>query len=207
MFAHLNGKIVEINNESIVIDINGIGYRLYVPPYTGTSFPPVNEKAFIHTSYVIRELSQTLYGFLEKEERDLFELLISVSGIGPKTALFIIGTLSFEDLEQAIQNNNIPLICKVPGIGKKTAERLVIEMRDKIHKTFASKKGSSQISQILNVKDQNLYDAMNALINLGYNQNMAKNAIRKALEHIEENFNLSQLITEALKYTNQKTMI
>ncbi len=145
---------------------------------------------------MIREDAHKCYGFIEREQRDLFESLIDISGIGPKTALSLLGHMDISDLHYAISQEKSDLICKIPGIGKKTSERLIIEMRDKIKK-FDDKTGANPHSA--NNKEQSLAsDAISAMINLGYNTAQAQKAIKTAMER-SQSPNLAGLITAALK--------
>ena len=122
-----------------------------------------------------------------------------ISGIGPKTALALIGHLESRDLESAITNANVSLLSKIPGIGKKTAERVIVEMRDKIHKRFKHIAPALPNAHKVDSKDHLIHDAMNALMNLGYNSLQAQKAVQKAAEHFEEDPPLSELIGAALK--------
>ena len=150
----------------------------------------------LYLSQVVREDAHTLYGFLLKEERDLFEVLLSISGIGPKTAAGIIGHMDTGSFQRAIAAADIRLLSKMPGIGKKTAERLVIEMRDKFQK-----KGKAAASQIsLSTADGIMGDAMNALIHLGYNALDAHKAVQTALSTNKDETDLGRLITASLRH-------
>lgn len=199
MFAYIKGKLIEATPSNAIIESHGIGYRIYIPANLFSKLPQINEEALLYTSYVVRELSQTLYGFLSNQERDLFDLLMTVSGIGPKLALSVIGHINFTELQKAISNHDVSAISKVPGIGKKTAEKLIIELRDKISQFLPTMANYS-----LNISDdprgQMIRDAMNALVNLGYNQGTAQKAIKKSLEDESENMQLTTLITAALKH-------
>ena len=139
-----------------------------------------------------------LSGFLNRKERDFFEKLSDVSGIGPKTALSLIGHMDSSALEEAISSANIFLLSKVPGIGKKTAERLIVELKDKIKTGFKGDLPSVNGTEVKE-EDNTVSDALNALMNLGYNTMQAQKAIKKALEHTGETPELSKLITTALK--------
>jgi Holliday junction DNA helicase RuvA len=194
MFEYIKGTLVQIELLKAVVEVNGIAYKLLVPINSSSKISKGKEILF-YTSLVIREDRHTLYGFLTQKERDLFEILTSVSGIGPKTALALIGHLSWEQFTQAIANKEIPLISKVPGIGKKTAERLLIEMKDKIH-SLEKNIISTDPSYTTPAKQQ-VDDAISALINLGYNPIRAKQAIQESYEKNNES-DASTLISNAL---------
>ena len=132
MYEYLNGTLKEKLPEYIVVDVNGLGYRCLVPLSTFSQLPEMDKNIFLYISFIVREDAQILYGFLSKHERDLFEMLITVSGIGPKTALALVGHLELPAFQTAVHEENIGMISKVPGIGKKTAGRLIMEMKDKV---------------------------------------------------------------------------
>src|SRR5205085_933649 len=131
MYESIQGHLIDKTPLKAVVEAGGIGYRLAIPLSTYTRLPALNTKIQLFLSQVVREDSNTLYAFLLKDERDLFETLITLSGIGPKTALAIIGHIDLGAFERAIAAADVRLLSRIPGIGKKTAERLVIEMRDK----------------------------------------------------------------------------
>lgn len=199
MYAHIRGTLVFASPVYVIIEASGIGYKVQIPASVHATLPKIGKELFLHTSFVVRELSQTLYGFTSEQERDIFEVLLGVSGVGPKTALSIIGHLSTHNLYDAISNNDIPKICKVPGIGKKSAERLMIEIRDKLPSLFPSKPEQFMVEAKGTHHSQVVNDAMSALINLGYNQAVSEKAIKKSLKDLPESTDLATLITNALK--------
>lgn len=156
--------------------------------------PAIGSTVTLYVSFIVREDSQKLFGFLTTHQRDLFESLIEVSGIGPKTGLALIGHMEINELQAAISQGNIQLICKIPGIGKKTAERLIVDMRDKISK-------SSPLSLEAPSQEQGVIsDAISALIHLGYNSAQAQKAIKTALTQTPTPPELAKLITSALRH-------
>lgn len=200
MFAFIKGELVQATPLSVIVETTGIGYRLYIPASVFPKLPQIGNQILLHTSYVVRELSHTLYGFLLANERDLFEELMGVTGIGPKIALSVIGHLSAHDLQRAISSHDIAAISKVPGIGKKTAERLIIELRDKLTNLLPPTDPTDRALAIpTDPKAQKICDAMSALINLGYNQMTAQKAIKKTLNDFPEEIDLATLITSSLK--------
>lgn len=198
MIAYIKGKIIQSTPMYVVVETGGIGYKIFIPTNVCSRLPQIYEEIILHTSFVVRELSQTLYGFLTVQDRDLFEALMSVTGIGPKSALSIIGHMSGQELHHAISNNGITTLSKVPGIGKKTAERLIIEMRDKISEILSIDM-SDFAPPIYDPKTQKVRDAMSALVHLGYHQAAAQKAIKKTLENVPDSIHLSELITASLK--------
>lgn len=199
MIAYIKGLLVQSTPQFVIMETGGLGYKIFIPASLFSKLPQLQEETLLHTSFVIRELSQTLYGFLTVQERDLFEALMSVTGIGPKLALSIIGHLPGYELHQAITNNNINTLIKVPGIGKKMAERLIIELRDKISALVTIDPSEFALHAQSDPHMQKISDAMGALIHLGYNQITAQKAIKKTLKEMPESIELSALITGALK--------
>lgn len=201
MFAYIKGELTHASPVSVIVETVGIGYLIYIPANVFGKLPQIGQPILLHTSYVVRELSQTLYGFLSVAERDLFEELMGVTGIGPKIALSVIGHLSLQDLQRAINSHDVISITKVPGIGKKTAERLIIELRDKLsHLLPPIDQSDRTVTLPVDPKAQKICDAMNALINLGYNQMTAQKAIKKSLRDLPEEIDLATLITVSLKH-------
>lgn len=204
MIAYIKGQLVSIDAEQAIVDVQGIGYKLYIPSSYNLHLVSSDTSQIFFTSHIIREGFEGLYGFQTKGERDLFEKLIVVSGIGPKTALALISSLTLEEFQQALDSGNITKICKVPGIGKKTAERLLIDLRDKIDFSdfiHHSLKTSHHSHKHL------ITDAMQALMNLGFNTMTAKEAIQRVLdEQKDKTLHLSELISLALKQQAPKTL-
>lgn len=196
MYAFFRGILVEASPLHCIMDVNGVGYKLFIPASALGKLPAIGTEVLLHTSFVVREMSQALYGFLTAQERDFFEMLIGLTGVGPKMGLGLIGHLSLRELQQAFAAGDIVVLCKIPGIGKKTAERLIVEMRDKL-KGFAAPDPSSFAIQL--PQQQVISDAMSALINLGYTQAIAQKAIKRSIDSLPENVELPLLITTALK--------
>ena len=136
MYAYIKGTLTQASASCATVEAAGVGYKLFVPANLFTKLPHLGSEVLLHTSFVVREQSQALYGFIASQERDLFETLMGVTGIGPKLALSLIGHLSLSDLQFAISQGNIAALSKVPGVGKKIAERLVVELRDKVPTFF-----------------------------------------------------------------------
>lgn len=195
MYAYVKGRLVATTSSSAIVDVQGIGYSLSIPCRVLGELPQIGEVVQFFTSFVVREASQALYGFLSSQERDVFEALMNVTGIGPKMALSLIGHLTSEELNTAIANQDLPTLCRVPGVGKKTAERLVVELKDKLPHLIPL-----TTTLAIQSKPHHLQDAMLALINLGYNQNTAQKALKQSLQNLPENVDLALLITTALKH-------
>lgn len=200
MFAYIKGILTAATMQSTVIEANGIGYLVSIPVNAFGQLPSTGSPVQLYTSYVVREQSQALYGFCSVQERDLFELLLGVSGVGPKLALSLIGHIALPDLAYAIKERDIPTLCKIPGVGKKTAERLIIELKDKLsHVTSSNLQLGMAFPKINDPKTAKIQDAMSALINLGYNQLSAQKVIKKSLEDLPEETSLATLLTHCLK--------
>lgn len=200
MISFVKGILTHTSPIKVTIDVNGIGYLIFIPTHLYNQLPSLKEEVLLHTSFVIREFSQALYGFLSPMERDMFEVLLDVSGVGPKLALSIVSHLSLKELQQAISNRQINALCKVPGIGKKTAERLTIELQDKLASLAPHHAADFAIPAPFNTRDQQINDAMRALINLGYTQLSAQKAIKESMKELPEEIDVASLITTALKH-------
>jgi len=194
MYEFVEGTLDEKAPDKITLNCNGIGYFLFIPLNCYHTLPQIGKKLRIYTSFVVREDAHRLFGFLERAERDLFNILKDISGIGPKTALSLIGHLDRHQLFDAVHASNARLIAKVPGIGKKTAERLIVELRDK---KFSTATPSSGIQ--LTGEDQLRFDAISALVSLGYSPQQSERAIDKTLKTAENELELPLLITNALQ--------
>ena len=197
MYAFISGILNQITPIRIVIDANGVGYLISIPPNVYEKLPALGEKFTIHTSFIVREQSHTIYGFNTPMERDCFETLLDVTGVGPKMALSLIGHLPPPRLQEALHNQDLARICKVPGIGKKTAQRLIIELQDKL--SLDSMPNPSEWAVKMDPKNQTIRDAMSTLVNLGYNQSMAEKILKRILDNGGEQLELPALITAALK--------
>lgn len=193
MFEYIKGKLIEVDTQRAIIDVNGIGYKVFIPASIYTDILN-KDNIILYTSYIVKEESQTLYGFLTKLQKNIFEMLITVSGIGAKTAVLLLSHLEIDNLHIAIENADIRLISKVPGIGKKTAERLILELRDKFKTLNQKYIGNPH----LNKKATIASDAIAALMNLGYNPIKAQKAVNSAIQDSDE-IDLSSLITKALR--------
>lgn len=192
MYEFIRGTLKEKEPLKAVVETHGVAYRLAIPLSTYSRLPAAEKETLLYLSHVVREDAHTLYAFLTKEERNLFELLITLSGIGPKTAQSIIGHIDLDTFQHAITSADIRLLSKIPGIGKKTAERLVIEMRDKFH--------HKAITSLPFLPNSSLAaDATQALLNLGYTPLNAQKAVQAALQQKKDETDLARLITAALQ--------
>ena len=196
MITFIEGELVEKEPASIVLNVGGIGYELLIPLSSYDKLPPPGARCQILTWLCIREDAHTLYGFATDDERKLFHLLMTVSGIGPKTALGAISGMSVRELKTAIVGSDFKRISSISGIGKKTAERIVVELKDKLGDTeaFESIAGAEPQSP----DDLRARDAILALIALGYKQTEAQAAIRKVLPSMPTGSVVEDVVRRAL---------
>jgi Holliday junction DNA helicase RuvA len=189
MITHLKGKLTEKNPTNIVIDCNGVGYLVLISLNTFSGLGS-EESVHVHTKLIVREDAQILYGFATVEERTMFEQLISVSGIGPNTAIIMLSSLVPEEIAFAIQSEDVKTIQGIKGIGVKTAQRVIIDLKDKMLKlTFSSENMFTQ-------NNTNRFDALTALVSLGFDKKNAEKAIDKVSTGEET---VEKLIKDALK--------
>ena len=196
MIAHLTGQLFKKSPQSIIIEAGGIGYEVFVPLSTFYALPEPNETVSLHIYTHVREDSFSLFGFSSALEKDLFMLLISVSGIGPKLAVNVLSGIGPRELVQAIALGDTNRLKAIPGVGKKTAERIVLELRDKAGRLGVQQPPVTYPEPTLD--DTMIADALSALVNLGYPPNLAKKAVDKARQSVDNN-SLETLIKEALR--------
>lgn len=197
MIGYLTGKIISKKPTRILLDVNGVGYTVNISISTFEKLPDLNESAslFIHTS--VKEDAIDLYGFFTPSEKEMFELLISVSGIGPKLAQSLLSGIQVDELKYAIDEGNLSRITAVPGIGRKTAERLLVELRDKINK-LTEKFEPAEAGAPSSVRS----DAIAALVNLGYNLKTAEKIVRDVMNS-RTSVTIEDVIKEALSQLNK----
>lgn len=196
MIVQLNGIVRDKSATDVIIDCNGVGYGAMISVNTSEKLPEPGNKAEILTMLIPREDALQLFGFHDEAERNTFKMLISISGVGPKIALGILSSLSVEELKEYILTGNLPALTKLPGIGKKTAERLHLELKDKINKISTGETETFEAS--LNLIRQ---EALAALVTLGYSRTIAEKSIRKVIsENSAESMSAETLIKESLKY-------
>lgn len=191
MITHLEGKLVEKNPTDVVIDCNGVGYFINISLHTFSQIPD-KEHLKLYTYLQVREDSHTLYGFSSKIEREIFKLLISVSGIGANTARTMLSSLSPDQVKEGIAGENVALIQSVKGIGAKTAQRVIIDLKDKVLKVY----GLDELSSIPN--NTNKDEALSALDVLGFNKKQSEKVIERIIKN-QPDAQVEQIIKEALK--------
>jgi len=198
MISHLRGKLIQKSPTEIVIDVNGVGYQVNIPLSTFEKIEKLNGEVDILTYLHVREDAMTLYGFATEPERDIFKQLISISGIGPKIAQGILSGISVNELKDAVLMNNIDALTSISGVGRKTAERIVLELRNKLGKIEVQEPTSTPTSSQLKLRSE----AVVALMSLGFTRTNAEQAIRTVLSKSEDkDLSVEELIKKALSQT------
>ncbi len=200
MIAHLRGELVAAGADSVVIDVAGVGYRCLVPASTRSRLPAQGATVQLYTYLQVREDALTLYGFLTPAEYDLFELLLRVDGIGPKVALAVLSTTDPESFRRAVAFEDITALCRVPGIGKKTAQRLVLELKDKIGSLPAAPGMPDGLPAAAKGPAGDAWaEAAEALCALGYSRSEAVAALARARAEAGEEPSVETLVRLGLK--------
>ena len=193
MYAYINGKIADKTNNYVIIDNEGIGYKIFMSPSVIEKLPDVGENLKVYTYYYVREDNIALYGFRSNEELRMFELLLSVSGIGAKSAVQILSSITPSSFALAVISNDVSKIVKIPGIGNKTAARIILELKDKL-KTEQEVCQNEKISKVIDLEEKDI-EAITALQVLGY----TRKEISKTLEKIDtQNLTVEEIIKKAL---------
>lgn len=181
MIAQIRGVIVEKQPPQLVVDVHGVGYEIDAPMSTFYQLPDTGREVALFTHFVVREDAHHLYGFYTRDERTLFRALLKVNGVGPRLALTVLSSISPDEFVRCVLNNDTASLVRLPGIGKKTAERLVIEMRDKLSDWYQAPppEGAALIKSEGSTRHQVLQDAISALVSLGYRQQEANRTVTK----------------------------
>ena len=192
MIGRICGTLLEKRPPQLLLDVSGVGYEIDVPMSTFYNLPVIGERVTLHTQLIVREDAHLLYGFATEEERRVFRQLLKISGVGAKMALSVLSGLSVADLAQVVATQEPGRLTKIPGVGKKTAERLLLELRDKLGVDVVGISGGKSYAP-----DGN--DALNALLALGYNEREAVWAIKQ----LPEGLGVSDSIKQALKFLSK----
>lgn len=199
LIAYIKGTLAYISDELVIVEVGGIGYEIRTPMTVMTQLPPVGHEVLLHTYYYVREEAILLYGFVAKDDLEVFKQLIKVSGIGPKGALGILSTITPDELRFALMADDVKTISKAPGIGKKTAQKLILELKDKLkmadYEDFIRSEVDENDITLLPVDQKS--DAIDALVALGYSSGEAVKAIRGM--KITETTTVEEIIKGALK--------
>ena len=194
MIAHLTGKLTHKSPVAIIVDVNGVGYQVFVPLSTFYALPELESKISLGIHTHMREEALKLFGFYTIDEKKIFEKLITINKVGPKLALTILSGMPPADILSTIDSNDIVKLSTIPGIGRKTAERLILEMRDKLDGLsldFVAKKGPGPEKGLFD-------DALSALVNLGYKKSQAEQTLKKVYAEKVGDTSIENLIKESL---------
>ena len=198
MIALISGKIVHKGISHVIVDVHGVGYRIFIPLTTFYELPEAGQIITLHVHTNVKQDAINLFGFYTVQERDLFQLMISVSGIGPKMSMNILSGISAQELLRAISSGNVGKLVNIPGVGKKMAERLILELKEKVIKKMMMEKMPAADDQH-QAREIIIEDVLSALVNLGYKSNVARDALDKALRASEEELGMDQLLKKTLK--------
>lgn len=201
MIQYIRGELVSVEEDRIIVDVGGVGYGIFMSSYSISQLPSVGNEIRVHTYLNVKEDLMQLYGFLRRDDLNVFKLLISVNGVGPKAGLSILSVLSSDDLRFAVASNDVKKISSAPGIGKKTAEKVILELKDKLKledafeekEEFVSAKGRVESQGISFVQNE----AVQALIALGYGNTESFKAVQKV--EIKEDMQVEEVLKMALK--------
>jgi len=198
MIALINGSLIYKSISHVIVEVNGIGYQIFIPLTTFYELPDTNQKVTLHIHTHVRQDDISLFGFGTGEEKGVFQLMISVSGIGPKLAMNILSGISAEELVRAVSHGNLERLVAIPGVGKKTAERMILELKDKVVK-LSTYEAIYKDDGDIRVYDSIIDDVLSALINLGYKSQRAREVMDKIIKESPESLTLDTLLKKALK--------
>ena len=196
MYEYIKGIFIGINKDYIVVDNNGMGYKIFTSGSTMAKMPKTNEGVLIYIKQIVREDFIGLYGFLTKDEIEMFSLVIGVNGVGAKAALSLLSICSVQSLRYAIVSGDEKTLQRAPGIGKKIAQRIILELREKIHIEQSEVNNLSMLSSSNLEEDRKLIEVLGALMSLGYSEKEAE----KALKSSDKKLSLENMIKDCLKY-------
>jgi len=196
MYEYIKGIFVGICKDYIVVDNNGMGYKIYTSGSTISKMPKTSDSVLLYIKQIVREDFIGLYGFLTKDEIEMFSLVISINGVGAKAGLSLLSICSVSNLKYAIVSGDEKTLTRAPGIGNKIAQRIILELREKIHLEQSASNSLSQISGFDLAEDKKLIEVLGALISLGYSEKEAE----KALKAISKEQSLENMIKDCLKY-------
>ena len=199
MISYIRGELIAIEEEKVILDVNGVGFGIFMPAQSMNLLPSIGEEVKLHTYMNVREDAMQLFGFLTKDDLKVFKLVIGVSGIGPKGGLSILSHLSPDELRFAVMSHDAKAISGAPGIGKKTAEKLIIELKDKLNMDDVLERISdTSDTTVIHGSNQIQTEAVQALVALGYGNAEALRAVKKV--EAQEDATVEEILKQALKY-------
>ena len=199
MISYIRGELIAIEEEKVIVDVNGVGFGIFMPGQAMNMLPTIGEEVKLHTYMNVREDAIQLFGFLTRDDLNVFKLVIGVSGIGPKGGLSILSHLSPDDLRFAVMSHDVKAISGAPGFGKKTAEKLIIELKDKLSIEDVLERAADTSSHVAtNVTNQIQSEAVQALVALGYGNAEALKAVKKV--EVNEDTTVEDVLKLSLKY-------
>jgi Holliday junction DNA helicase RuvA len=198
MIALISGKIAYKGISHVIVDTQGVGYRIFIPLTTFYELPAAGQNVILHVHTHVKQDAINLFGFYTLQEKELFQLMISVSGIGPKIAMNILSGISAQELLRAISRGDVGKLVSIPGVGKKMSERLILELKEKVIKKMLMEKMPAADDQH-KANEIIIEDVLSALVNLGYKSNIAKDALDKVLQSSEKELVMDQLLKKTLK--------
>ena len=199
MISYIRGELVSIEEEKVIVEVNGMGFGIFMPAQSMNLLPSIGEEVKLHTYMNVREDAMQLFGFLTRDDLKVFKLVIGVSGIGPKGGLSILSHLSPDELRFAVMSHDVKAIAGAPGIGKKTAEKLIIELKDKLNMDDVLERISdTSDTAVVHASNQIQTEAVQALVALGYGNTEALKAVKKV--EAQEDATVEEILKQALKY-------
>jgi holliday junction DNA helicase RuvA len=199
MIAFLSGKLLEKSANSLIVNVGGVGYEVAIPLSTFYEVGEVGETVELRVYTNVREDAIQLFGFKTQREKDLYLKLISVQGVGARSGITMLSGMSADEIVSALRTENLAKLTSIPGVGRKTAERLVVELRDKVGELSAGVSAGASMSAVAGVGSEGVYDdALSALVNLGYQKNAAEKALQQSKQDGVE-ANVQKLLRAALQ--------
>lgn len=198
MISYIRGELVSIEEEKVIVDVNGVGLGIYMPKQSMTMLPAIGEDVKLHTYMNVREDAMQLFGFLTRDDLTVYKMVITVNGIGPKNGLSILSHMSADELRFAVLSQDVKAISGAPGIGKKTAEKLILELKDKLNVEDMLGSYADAGEEIVREHNQLQAEAIQALVALGYSNSEAMKAVKKVT--VDETTTVESILKQALKH-------
>ena len=199
MISYIRGELVSIEEEKIIVDVNGVGYGIFMPAQSISLLPSIGQEVKIHTYMNVREDAMQLFGFLTRDDLQVYKLVITVNGIGPKNGLNVLSHMTADELRFAVMAQDVKAISGAPGIGKKTAEKLILELRDKLSiEDVLEKQSDTEVTATTITTSQVQSEAIQALVALGYGNGESMKAVKKV--ELNEMSTVEDVLKQALKY-------